>query len=90
MLDIWPYLLRIRPETLFAAGLVLATLVTVNVLLRKRGVRSAVGWIGLAWLAPDVGTTLYPLLGIDRVQRRARQLRPAADRLGQSVPHGDG
>ena len=50
MNDLWSYLLRIRPEALFAVGLVLAALVTVHVLLRKRDVASAVGWIGLAWL----------------------------------------
>ena len=94
MNDLWPTLLRIRPEALFAAGLVLAALVTVHVLLHKREVASAVGWIGLAWLAPVMGTALYLLFGINRVQRRARQLRRAADRRGLPAPlplrDGDG
>ena len=82
MNDLWPYLLRIRPEALFAAHLLLAALVTSHALLRKREVASAVGWIGLAWLAPAMGAVLYLMLGINRVQRRARQLRPPRDRRG--------
>ena len=94
MNDLWAYLLRIRPEALFAAGLILAALVTMHVLLHKREVASAVGWIGLAWLAPVMGAALYLLFGINRVQRRARQLRPAANRRGLPAPppmrDGDG
>ena len=94
MNDLWPILLRIRPEALFAAHLVLAALVTAHVLLRKREVASAAGWIGLAWLAPIMGTLLYLMLGINRVQRRARKLRPSGDRIGEQAPQpapgGDG
>ncbi len=48
--------------------------VTVHVLLRKRDVGAALGWIGLTWLAPVVGGLLYLLLGINRVRRRAERL----------------
>ena len=47
----------------------------MHVLLRKREVGAAIGWIGLAWLSPLIGAGLYGLFGINRVARRARKLR---------------
>jgi cardiolipin synthase len=58
----------------------LSAMVTAHVLLHKRNVNSAIGWIGLAWLSPFVGTFLYFGFGINRVQRRARILRRSAKR----------
>ncbi len=58
----------------------LATWVAVHALLHKRDTSAAVGWIGIAWLSPVVGSVLYFLFGINRVQRRASRLsqrRPA-------------
>ncbi|MBS0209104.1 MAG: PLDc N-terminal domain-containing protein [Planctomycetes bacterium] len=46
-----------------------------HALLNKRDPRSAIGWVGLIWLTPLVGATLYFLLGINRIRRRARSLR---------------
>jgi cardiolipin synthase len=57
---------------------------TVHVLLNKRDTRAAIGWIGLIWLSPFVGTLAYVLLGINRIERKARALRrdrPAVHRL---------
>ena len=59
---------------LTATHLALASVVTVHALLHKRDPRSAVAWIGLAWLSPVVGSLLYVLLGINRVRTRARSL----------------
>ena len=93
MNDLWPYLLRIRGDVVLVAGVALALLVTVHVLLRKREVGSAVGWIGFAWFAPVVGSAAYFLLGVNRVQRRARKLRPSGTRSGAAStwpsPDGD-
>jgi len=55
--------------------LLLAAGVTIHVLLTKREAGSSVAWIGLAWLAPLLGSVLYLLLGINRVRRRALNLR---------------
>src|SRR5438270_5420314 len=55
--------------------LVLAAGVSIHVLLTKREAGSSVAWIGLAWLAPILGSVLYLLLGINRVRRRALNLR---------------
>lgn len=51
--------------------IVLAGAVTLHVLERKRDVAAATAWIGLAWLSPIVGSALYFLFGVNRVQRRA-------------------
>lgn len=65
----------------------LALAVTGHVLAHKRDPGSAVAWIGLAWLSPVVGSVLYVLLGINRVQRRARGLRrPSADVQPTAAP----
>ncbi len=53
----------------------LSVFVTIHVLLRKREVGAAIGWIGLAWISPIIGASLYGLFGINRVTRRARKLR---------------
>src|SRR5438552_1480738 len=70
------------------AHLALAAGVTIHVLLTKREAGSSVACIGVAWLAPILGSVLYLLLGINRVRRRAlnlRRPRPAA-RTTKSAP----
>ena len=52
-----------------------ALLVTAHVLLTRRNVRAAIGWIGVAWLSPLLGALLYYAMGINRVSRRALRLR---------------
>ena len=97
MNDIWPTWLHVRADVVFAVGLLLAACVTVHALLRKREVASAVGWIGLAWFAPIVGSVSYFILGVNRVQRRARGLRslsarpdgPASGRSAWPAPDDD-
>ena len=56
-------------------GFAAAVAVTIHVLLNKREVPAATGWIGLAWVAPIWGAVLYFMFGINRVVRRARKLR---------------
>ncbi len=53
----------------------LATSVTLHVLFTKRDVGASIGWIGLAWLSPILGSILYLIFGINRVRRRAGQMR---------------
>ena len=48
-----------------------AIAVTVHAVLRKRRVSAVIGWIGLAWLAPVVGSLLYLTFGINRIRRSA-------------------
>ena len=65
----------LAPTALSVAHLVLAVGVTSHVLLYKRETNTSAAWIGLAWLAPFLGSVLYLLLGINRVRRRAMSLR---------------
>jgi cardiolipin synthase A/B len=75
---IWPYV---------AAGLNLtfALLASAHVVLTKRDPRGAIGWVGVIWLAPVLGVLLYVWLGINRIERRARSLRPGRNRFGSSA-----
>lgn len=52
-----------------------ALAVTVHAVLGRRDVPAVVGWVGLAWLAPIVGSLLYLLLGINRVRRASIRRR---------------
>jgi cardiolipin synthase len=74
--DIWRDLLHARADATLAIGLVLAIGTTIHILLSKREVASAVGWIGLVWFAPILGAISYLMFGVNRVRRRARRLRP--------------
>jgi cardiolipin synthase len=74
--DIWRDLLHARADVTLAIGLVLAVGATLHILLSKREVASAVGWIGLVWFAPILGVISYVVFGVNRVRRRARTLRP--------------
>src|SRR4051812_16586299 len=63
---------------------VLAVAVSVDVLLKKSDVRSAMGWIGAVWLAPIFGSLLYYMFGINRVTRRALKLGRLDEALARS------
>ena len=54
--------------------------VTVHVLLNKRNVTSAIGWIGLAWFSPFIGTIIYFTFGINRVKRKAMRMMRSRQR----------
>lgn len=66
---------------------VLAGMVTVDVLLKKSDVRGALGWIAAAWLSPILGSVLYYLFGINRVTRRALKLARRADLKAKPLTH---
>ena len=68
---------------LVALYVLLAVTVSIDVLLKKSDVRSALGWIGAVWLAPIFGSLLYYLFGINRVTRRALKLGRLDDALAR-------
>ena len=77
------YWLSTAPLAAFLVGhVILAVLVSCHAVLHKEDVRSAFGWIGLAWLSPVVGPALYWAFGINRVNRRATRLRRRRTRPG--------
>jgi cardiolipin synthase len=68
-----------------------------HVVLTKRDSRAAIGWVGIVWLAPFLGTILYFTFGINRIQRKARFLRsglghvdssPGSRHVEEEVVHG--
>ncbi len=78
-------------QSLISWGLIIAALDFVvvciavgHVVLNKRDVRAAIGWSGVIFLAPFVGSALYLMFGINRLKRRARKLlgKPA---IGQAT-----
>ena len=80
-------------QTLFAiAYVLLAAVVTVDVLLKKSDVRGALGWIGAAWFSPILGGLIYYLFGINRVTRRALRMsklrHPQVDKPGSALIKG--
>ena len=86
-------MLRLRADMVYPLGVLVALIVTLHVLVRKREVSSAVAWIGFAWFAPITGAIIYFMFGVNRVQRRARRLRPndrrPGDRNAWPSPGGD-
>jgi cardiolipin synthase len=61
-----------------------------HAILYKRDSRAAAGWVGLIILVPVVGAVLYALLGVNRIRRRASDIRRSAPPFtGQyAVLHG--
>ena len=86
-------LLESRPLVAGILHFLIALAVTVHTLINKRDVPAAIGWIGMAWLAPVVGALLYLGFGINRVKRRARRLkgspRNVAPRMAGDVSSAD-
>lgn len=59
---------------ILGAYLVVAIAVTAHALLKQSNIRTALGWIGIAWFSPILGGFLYYIFGINRVARRAVKL----------------
>ncbi len=59
--------------------LLLAAGVSSHIVLTKSDVRAAIGWIGLVWLTPVIGSILYFFLGINRIRRAAGRMRRVRD-----------
>ncbi|HVY07511.1 MAG TPA: phospholipase D-like domain-containing protein [Burkholderiales bacterium] len=53
----------------------LALVVSAHIVLTKPDVRAAIGWTGLVWLAPVIGSAVYAVFGINRLRRQAGQMR---------------
>lgn len=74
------------PLGLGALILALNVVATGHILVNKRDVRAAIGWVGVVWLVPVVGSALYAMLGLNRIRRRAAELQRARRRLPLSTP----
>jgi cardiolipin synthase len=70
LIQIWPYLVG-------TAYFLVGAIASAHVVLYKRDVRAAIGWVGLIWFSPFVGAALYLFFGINRLRRKA--IRQAED-----------
>lgn len=68
----WPLMLAVLSLSVSIAA-------TVHILIHRHDPRGSLGWIGLIWLVPVGGVLLYVMFGINRIARRARQLRAHAE-----------
>jgi len=81
-------------EVLGPYGLLVAAVLAVAIaapaaahaILNKREVRAAIGWVALIWLVPFAGAAFYGLFGINRIRRRASELRPQRILPAQPAP----
>lgn len=93
--SIWPFdemALSDYGILILILNLILATWVSCHALLTKSNPRAALSWMGLAFLAPLLGSMLYFLLGINRVNTRAQKLAHKSpfrvdQDAGQAVTH---
>lgn len=60
-----------------------------HAILTKDDVRGAIGWVGLIVLVPLGGPILYWLFGINRIRRRASELRAAPARPAKWTTEGE-
>ena len=65
---VWPYLLAL-------ITLIIDLGFSCHAILHKRDARAAIAWVGFIWFVPLVGSFLYLLFGINRIERKARKLR---------------
>lgn len=72
--NVWPHIVA---ALIFA----LAVIASAHAILSRRDVRSTLGWVGVIWLAPVLGPVLYSVFGVNRIKRRATQLRAAGLRF---------
>jgi len=72
--NVWQYLVA-------ALSLFISLVGSGHALLYKRDSRAAVLWVGFIWLVPLVGAVLYFLLGVNRIRRRAVELRGSMQRF---------
>src|SRR5947208_1225133 len=70
----------IWPWVIVAVHSAVVLIASGHVVLTKRDSRAAIGWIGIIWLTPIVGSLLYFSFGINRIQRKARILRSGQHR----------
>jgi cardiolipin synthase A/B len=56
-----------------------------HIILTKRDVRAAIGWIGLVWLSPFVGSVIYLVLGINHIRRKAMTSRTGHPRSAPAL-----
>lgn len=71
---------------ILALHVLVALAVSAHALLRKSDVRSALGWVAVAWFSFGIGAALYVVLGINRISRKASRLAEVTAQRGRERP----
>ena len=77
----WERLDPLWPVLVTTVALAAAIVAAAHVLLHRRDPRAALLWIGLIWLTPLLGAMLYSIFGINRIRRRAQELRSELEKI---------
>jgi cardiolipin synthase len=76
------------PHIVAATSLILTVVAGAHIVMYKKDTRAAIGWIGVVLMSPILGALVYSVLGINRVQRRAVNLRgPGRRHVAAESPH---
>jgi cardiolipin synthase len=70
---------------LAAVTVTAASLAAGHAILFRRDARSTTIWVGLIWLVPLVGALLYVMLGVNRIQRKAKRVRHGGAELPEEA-----
>jgi cardiolipin synthase len=73
--DAWRTIVAFWPHVTAAAALAVSLAASAHAVMYKRDTRAAIGWVGLIWLSPFLGSFLYAWLGINRIRRKAHSLK---------------
>lgn len=57
-----------------------AIIASLHAVLTKRETQSVIGWVGLIWLSPVIGSILYICFGINRIERKGQRIQRGMDR----------
>jgi cardiolipin synthase A/B len=74
-LGLWPLIRDFWVWGLAITGFLFELGCAIHAILNKRETRSTIAWVGIIWLTPLIGAVLYILFGVNRIQRRAKQMR---------------
>jgi cardiolipin synthase len=83
--EAWRWLEALWPHLTAAAIFLVSVAASAHAILVKRDTRSTIGWVGLIWLSPGVGSIAYALLGVNRIRSRASQLRAGRARITREL-----
>jgi cardiolipin synthase len=70
-------------------SLLLSLVAAGHAVLYRRDPRAAFAWVVFIWLLPLAGSILYFIFGINRVRRRASELREHRERFPAPIPKRD-
>jgi cardiolipin synthase len=63
------------PILAFTLHVLIGLCLSSDIVLRKTDTRAALGWMGIVWLTPLVGASLYFVFGVNRIHRKAQARR---------------